>query len=290
MAIHARVVHHSNQPGIRLRDQRSSGFTLIELLVVIAIIAILAGLLLPALSRAKLKAQAIYCLSGKKQLTLAWLMYADDFSAKLIPNLGGGIIISMLPVRTSWVNGWEDYNGNNRDNTNLLALMGTPFGPYVKNPGIIKCPGDNYTVIESGSRQPRLRSVSMNAFVGDVDNSSNPSSWYKYIKITDIVRPPPVKLWIFVDEHPDSINDGWLTFDPSNLGGWGDLPGSYHGGAGGFGFADGHAENHIWQDTYNPATGAGTVQPVRKVYRTGYADPNGRDLVWVYERTSAPKQ
>ena len=270
------------------KNQASScgAFTLIELLVVIAIIAILAAMLLPALGRAKINAQGIYCLNGKKQLTLAWLMYADDNGGKLIANRGGGVPVGSQPGASSWVNGWESYDAQNRDNTNIMALLGTPFGPYTKNIGIYKCPGDNYLVIEGSSRMTRIRSVSMNAFVGDATDSSTPD-YYKYTRITHIIKPPPVQLWVFVDEHPDSINDGWLTDDPGSLYGWGDLPGSYHGGAAGFGFADGHAENHKWQDGYNAATGAGTVQPVRQVYRTGYADPNGRDLVWYGERTSA---
>jgi prepilin-type processing-associated H-X9-DG protein len=187
------------------------------------------------------------------------------------------------------VNGWENYDGNNHDNTNLLALLGTPFGPYTRNIGIYKCPADIYLVVEGGSRVPRIRSVSMNAFVGCAGQDTT-AGWIDYLKTTDIIRPPPVQLWVFVDEHPDSINDGWLTDDPGSTTYWGDLPGSYHSGGTQFGYADAHAEHKKWQDGYNPATGNGTVQPVRQVYRTGYPDPNGRDLLWYGERTSARKE
>jgi prepilin-type N-terminal cleavage/methylation domain-containing protein len=267
-----------------------SAFTLIELLVVIAIIAILASMLLPALSRAKAKAKAAYCGANEKQLVLAWLMYADDNSGKLPLNQGGGVPVGSAQAVCSWANGWESYDANNHDNTNMLALMGTPFGPYAKNVGIYKCPSDGYTVVEGGAKVPRLRSVSMNAFVGCGPNQGSAAGWLDYHKVSDILAPPPVQLWVFTDEHPDSINDGWLTDDPGSPGGWGDLPGSYHTSGTEIGFADGHAEYHKWMDGYNPATGAGTAQPVRLVYRTGYADPQQRDTIWFFARTSARQQ
>ncbi len=269
-------------------DQPRPGFTLIELLVVIAIIAILAAMLLPALARAKDKARAAYCLGNHKQLGLAWLMYADDNANRLVANRGGGVPVGSQPGASSWVNGWEDWTANTRDNTNIQALLGTPFGPYARNIGIYKCPSDTYLITEGGAKMPRIRSVSMNAFVGDVGQDTS-AGWLDYLKTSDIILPPPVQLWVFTDEHPDSINDGWLTDDPGSTTYWGDLPGSYHSGGTEFAYGDGHAEYRRWQDQYNAATGTGTVQPVRQVYRTGYADVNGPDLVWYGARTSARK-
>jgi prepilin-type N-terminal cleavage/methylation domain-containing protein len=202
-------------------------FTLIELLVVIAIIAILAAMLLPALARAKAKAQAVYCMNNQKQLTLAWMLYADDNNGHVPPNMSGG---------GGWVEGWLDFTSNNRDNTNVLYLRNAKIGPYTKDVGIYKCPADKYDCIEFGVHMPRVRSVSMNAYIGVADKNGVPAQspdpgYYMYQKMADIVHPPPVQLWVFVDEHPDSINDGWLVnFFPVSAS-WTDLPASYHGGA-----------------------------------------------------------
>jgi prepilin-type processing-associated H-X9-DG protein len=129
----------------------------------------------------------------------------------------------------------------------------------------------------------------MNAFVGDVELDTS-AGWLDYLKTADIVTPPPVQLWTFTDEHPDSINDGWLTDDPSTTTAWCDLPASYHSAGTEFAYADGHAEYKKWQDGYNPATQSGTVQPVEQFQRNGFADAKGLDLIWFDARTSAPRQ
>jgi len=260
-------------------------FTLIELLVVIAIIAILAALLLPVLDKAKQKGQGIVCLSNLKQLGLALTLYADDFRNGLPPNNQGGT--------GGWVDGTMNFDQDHSDNTNVLYLLNSKFGPYTRNVGIYKCPADKYDCLIRRARYDRVRSVSMNAFIeGGAYSPRDPGAgavWFptycKYDKMTDILKPPPSKLWVFADEHPDSINDGWMINDPTSPNSiWTDLPASYHARAGGFSFADSHAEIKRWLD-------AGTVVPVKKQSYNGFGTPNEmiRDRAWINERSTAPK-
>ena len=261
----------------------AEGFTLIELLVVIAIIAILAALLLPALSKSKLKGQQVFCMNNLKQLQVAMVLYADDNADHLAENPGSTI------TPHSWVTGRESWDlfpsPPNTDNTNIANLTSCELGPYVvKNVGIFKCPSDVYL----GARGPRVRSVSLNGFVGDVLeinglNINTPrGTWRRFLKTGDFFIP--ALTFVFLDECPDSINDDFFSVLMAPDAPWTDVPASTHNGAGGFSFADGHAEIKKWLD-------GTTLSPVRRV--NPCPDNNKvsvRDMGWLQQRTTSVGQ
>ena len=301
-----------------LRNQHTGlgqhrAFTLIELLVVIAIIAVLAALLLPALAKAKSKAQGVQCLNNHKQLALGWRLYAEDnvdwitYASTANSTARPPTANPADPDNYAWSGAHMDFNGANRANWDPnYDMVKRPLWPYIKQQGVYKCPADHSTVVFNQVTYPRILTMSMNLYVGgfapipgtDPGRAGTDGHWpfadpyMVYPRITSITVPSMI--FVFLDMREDRVN--WSNFmtdmtgysppNPSAYSFTSDLPGMYHNMAAGFSFADGHSEMRRWRDprTTPPLQDGGNPTGVSST-----PAPNSVDVAWLQDHSTRPK-
>jgi len=259
-----------------------SAFTLLELTGILVFLLLLAPIAVTGLCKSRLTASGFGCMNNQRQMVKAWRMYADDNCGRLVPNkdVGGGSASS-----PAWVAGWLDYR--TPDNTNTAMLIdhrkypyGAYLGPYINSASPFRCPADRFVC--QLSKRLRVRSFAMNNFFGEASRTWGISRFLMFTNMNQIKSPS--RLWLFIDEHEQSINDGWYATSPDAPDLVVDYPAAYHGYGAGISFVDGHADIQRWTDPRTvPALTVDQPLPLG-IYISG-----NPDLYWLKDHATEPK-